>query len=134
MTNLRQENINVTEYALRFIEISKYASSIMVDRRTKINKFVSSVPYLVLNNCNTSVLIHDINISCMWSIPIKFRKKRLRKNLVRQRRKEQTMVTSNILDFVDEVVQGMEKGSLGKVVQMRFHVLKIKGCVTLNLK
>lgn len=44
------------------------------------------------------------------------------------------MVTSNILDFVDEVVQGMEKGSLGKVVQMRFHVLKIKGCVTLNLK
>ncbi|WMV45890.1 hypothetical protein MTR67_039275 [Solanum verrucosum] len=69
--NLRQGNMSVKEYALRFTQLSKYAPSILADRRTKMSKFV-----------------------CM---PKNLRKKSSRNDLERQTGQEWIMATSHIL-------------------------------------
>jgi len=45
---LRQGSMSVKEYALRFTQLSKYALSIMEDRRAKMSKFVLGVSDLVV--------------------------------------------------------------------------------------
>ena len=37
--NLRQENMSVKEYILKFTRISKYDPTMVVDSRAKMNKF-----------------------------------------------------------------------------------------------
>jgi len=55
--------MSVREYTLRFTQISKYAPSIMADRRDKMSKFVSGVSDMVVKECRTAMLVHDMDIS-----------------------------------------------------------------------
>jgi len=41
--NLRQGSVSVKEYALKFTQPSKYAPTIVVDSRAKMNKFMMGV-------------------------------------------------------------------------------------------
>jgi len=61
--SLRQGNMSIKEYALRFTQQSKYAPSIVVDRRAKMSKFVSEVSDMVVKECRIAILVHDTNIS-----------------------------------------------------------------------
>jgi len=61
--NLRQGSKTVNIYAFRFTQLSKYAHSIVVDRRTKMTKFVSGVLDLVVKECRTAMLVHDMDIA-----------------------------------------------------------------------
>jgi len=54
--------MSVREYTLRFTQISKYAPSIMADRRDKMSKFVSGVSDMVVKECRTAMLVHDMDI------------------------------------------------------------------------
>ena len=49
--NLRKVNVSVREYSLRFTQLSKYDSSIMVDLRAKMSMFFSGVSYMVVKEC-----------------------------------------------------------------------------------
>jgi len=61
--NLRQGNMSVKEYALRFTQFSKYAPSIVSDSRTRMSKFVSGVSELIVKECRTDMLFHDMDIA-----------------------------------------------------------------------
>jgi len=63
--NLRHGNMSVMEYALRFTQLSKYNPYIVANRRTKMIKFVSGVSNLVVKECRTALLMHDMDISCL---------------------------------------------------------------------
>ena len=49
--NLRKVNVSVREYSLRFTQLSKYDSSIVVDHGAKMSMFLSSVSYMVVKEC-----------------------------------------------------------------------------------
>ncbi|WMV14300.1 hypothetical protein MTR67_007685 [Solanum verrucosum] len=61
--NLSQGNMSVREYALKLTQLSKYAPSIVADHRAKISKYVLSVFDMVVKECCTAMLVHDMDIS-----------------------------------------------------------------------
>ncbi|KAH0720208.1 hypothetical protein KY290_005124 [Solanum tuberosum] len=65
--NLKQGSMSVKEYALRFTQLSKYAPSIVADSRSRVSKFVSGVSYLVVKACRTTMLIGDMDITCLMN-------------------------------------------------------------------
>jgi len=76
--NLQQGNMSVREYALRFTQLSKYAPSIVIDRRTKMSKFVSGVSDLVVKECCTAMLVHDMDISHLTVLSQQFEEEELK--------------------------------------------------------
>ncbi|XP_049369400.1 uncharacterized protein LOC125834279 [Solanum verrucosum] len=57
--------MSAREYTLRFTQLSKYSPFIVADRRAKISMFVSGVSDMVVKECLTAMLVHDINISIL---------------------------------------------------------------------
>ncbi|KAH0756533.1 hypothetical protein KY290_026803 [Solanum tuberosum] len=55
--------MSVNKYALRYIQLSKYAPSIMADHRAKMSKFVLGVSNIVVKKSHTAMLVHDMYIS-----------------------------------------------------------------------
>lgn len=49
--NIRQGNMSVKEYALRFTQLSTYALSLVADSRSKMSKFMSEVYDSVVKVC-----------------------------------------------------------------------------------
>ncbi|XP_049397357.1 uncharacterized protein LOC125861527 [Solanum stenotomum] len=60
---MREAKVSVREYAWRFTQLSKYSSSIVADLRANMSKFVSSVSDVVVKECRTAMLVHDMYIS-----------------------------------------------------------------------
>ncbi|WMV24599.1 hypothetical protein MTR67_017984 [Solanum verrucosum] len=79
--NLRQGNMSVRENSFRFTQLSKYAPSIVANRRTKMSKFVSGVSDLVFKEFCTAILVHDMDISRLWCMNKQLRKKISRKDI-----------------------------------------------------
>jgi len=61
--NLRQGNMSVKEYSLKFTQLSKYAPTLVANSRARMNKFVMGVSDLVEEECHTAMLHHDMDIS-----------------------------------------------------------------------
>ena len=61
--NLRQGNMSVQEYGLKFNKLSKYAPHIVADSMAQINKFLFGVLDLVKSECRSVMLLGDMNIS-----------------------------------------------------------------------
>lgn len=63
--NLRQNNMIVEEYTLKFTQLSRYAPEMVAEPRARMLKFVSRVSNLVLKECRTAILIKDIDLSSL---------------------------------------------------------------------
>ncbi|KAK4737245.1 hypothetical protein R3W88_000942 [Solanum pinnatisectum] len=61
--NLRQGNMNVQEYSLKFIQLSKYAPSLVCNPRDEMSRFVMGISDLVEEECHTEMVHDDMNIS-----------------------------------------------------------------------
>ncbi|KAH0637947.1 hypothetical protein KY290_036496 [Solanum tuberosum] len=61
--NLRHGNMTVQEYGLKFNQLSRYATHMVVDSRAQMNKFLYGVSDLVKTECMNAMLLGDMNIS-----------------------------------------------------------------------
>uniref|UniRef100_M1DTD9 Gag-pol polyprotein n=1 Tax=Solanum tuberosum TaxID=4113 RepID=M1DTD9_SOLTU len=102
--------------------------------RTKMIKFVSGVSNLVVKECRTALLMHDMDISCLLVHSQQIDEEKLKERSREAKREERTMVTTHILGPVDGVIYGSDKGSPSKVLLMLLQGLIMKGCLNPNLK
>ena len=61
--NLRQGNISMKEYSLKFTQLARYGSHVVADNRSKMSKFVSGVYDSVVKECRTTMLISEMDLS-----------------------------------------------------------------------
>ncbi|WMV58713.1 hypothetical protein MTR67_052098 [Solanum verrucosum] len=59
--NIRQGNMNVQDYSLRFNQFSKYAPSLVSNPRDEMSHFVMGVSNLVEEECRTTMLHNDMS-------------------------------------------------------------------------
>ena len=60
--NLKQGNMSVEEYSLKFSTLSRYAPSLVSNPRDKMSHFVMGVVDLVMEECRTTILHDDITL------------------------------------------------------------------------
>lgn len=53
------------EYSHKFIQISKHASTMLLDSRENMNKFVMGISEEVVNEYRSNILISRMDISCV---------------------------------------------------------------------
>ena len=58
--NLRQGGMSVKEYSLKFIKMSKYASSLVSNARDEISHYVMCVSEDLEDECYVAMLHHNI--------------------------------------------------------------------------
>ncbi|XP_069145932.1 uncharacterized protein [Solanum lycopersicum] len=63
--NLRQRGISVKEYSLKFIYLSKYASSLVSNARDEMSHFVTGVSEELKEECRASILHGNIGLSML---------------------------------------------------------------------
>ena len=63
--NLKQGNMNVEEYSLKFTTLYRYAPSLLFNLRDEMNRFMTGVADLVKEECPTSLLHEDMNLSIL---------------------------------------------------------------------
>ncbi|KAF3632455.1 putative hyoscyamine 6-dioxygenase-like [Capsicum annuum] len=61
--NLKQGNITVKEYSLKFTQLAKYAPHMVEDSRSRMSKFVLGVSSNVVKEYRTAMLIKEMDIS-----------------------------------------------------------------------
>ena len=61
--NLRQGNMIVQEYGLKFNQLSRYAPCMVADSSVQMKKYSYGVSNLVKTECRNSMLLEDMNIS-----------------------------------------------------------------------
>ena len=61
--NLRQRNMSLEEYSLKFTMFSRYAPSLVSNPRYEMNRFVIDVADLVNEECRKAMLHNDMNLS-----------------------------------------------------------------------
>ena len=61
--NLRQGNMTVQVYRLKFNKLSRYAPHMVADSTAQMNKFLYRVSDLVKTECRNAMLLGDMNIS-----------------------------------------------------------------------
>ena len=61
--NLKQGNMSVEEYSLKFSKMSNYAPSLVSNPRDEIDRFVMGVADLVRKECRTTIFHDDMTVS-----------------------------------------------------------------------
>ena len=61
--NLRKGGMNVKEYSLIFTQLFEYATTIVANPRSRMNKFVMGVSNLVQKECHTTMIFYYMVIS-----------------------------------------------------------------------
>ena len=65
--NLRQGNMSVREYSLKFTKLSKYASTIITNPRAKMSQFMSGLNDTLENACRSAVLNTKMDIAILMT-------------------------------------------------------------------
>ncbi|MDV3192320.1 MAG: hypothetical protein Q8853_02630 [Candidatus Phytoplasma australasiaticum] len=87
--NLKQGSMSAREYALKFNKLSKYAPHLVANPRTRMNKFMLGVSNLVNEECRTTMLISDMDLSRLMTYAEQLEGKKLRKRRSRESKKAQ---------------------------------------------
>lgn len=61
--NLKNDNMSMKEYLLKFTQLSRYALEMVIRLRARMRKFFSSVSKLVAKKYRTTMIIGEINLS-----------------------------------------------------------------------
>lgn len=61
--NLKQGNMSVKEYWLKFTQLARYAPTMVEDNRSRMSKFVSGVADSVVKECRIVMLIKEMDLS-----------------------------------------------------------------------
>ena len=61
--NLRQGNMKVKEYSLKFTQLTRYAPHVVADSRAKMSKFTLGVNDSMVNECRSAMLNSDMTLS-----------------------------------------------------------------------
>src|SRR5687767_5621690 len=61
--NLRQGNMSVREYSLKFTKLYKYASTIIANPRAKMSQFMSGLNDTLKNTCRSAMLNTEMDIA-----------------------------------------------------------------------
>ena len=61
--NLIQDNVSVEDHSLKFTLLSKYALSLVSNPKDEMNTFVTGIADLLKDECRTTMLHNDMNIS-----------------------------------------------------------------------
>ena len=67
------------EYSLKFTQLSRYSPTLVANLRASMNKFLMGVPGLVEEECRTSILHHDMDISVIMVYSKQIEKTKLKK-------------------------------------------------------
>ena len=65
--NIRQGNMTIQEYGLKFNQHSRFVPHIVADSRDQMNKFSYGVLDLVKTECINAILLRDMNISTLMT-------------------------------------------------------------------
>lgn len=76
--NLRQGNMTVKEYSLKFTQLSRCTPHVVADSRAKMSKFVSGVNDSVVNECRSAMLNSDMNLARLMTHAQQIEDQRLR--------------------------------------------------------
>ncbi|KAF3631183.1 hypothetical protein FXO38_26766 [Capsicum annuum] len=63
--NLKKGNMSVNEYSLKFTHLARYAPHVVANSRSKMSKFVSGVSNSMVKECQTTMLIKEMDISML---------------------------------------------------------------------
>ena len=63
LMNLKQGNMTVRVYSLKFSKLSKYASTIVANPRAKMSQFMSGLNDTLVNACRSEMMIKEIDIA-----------------------------------------------------------------------
>ncbi|KAF3651429.1 hypothetical protein FXO37_18005 [Capsicum annuum] len=92
--NLRQGNMTVREYSLRFTQLARYAPHVIADNRAKMSKFVSGVNDSVVNEYRSAMLNSDITLAKLMT-----HAQQIEKQKVRTREKQNKRAKSGSFSF-----------------------------------
>ena len=67
--NLKQGNMRVEEYSLKFTMFSRYSQSLVSNPMDDMSRFVTRVAELVKEECHTAMLYGDTNFSRLMVYP-----------------------------------------------------------------
>lgn len=62
---LGEGHMCMREFSIKFIKLSKYAQFMVADPRVRIRKFISGLSELKSKECKTTILVKEIEISCL---------------------------------------------------------------------
>ena len=63
--NLRKWNMILEEYSLKFIMLLRYAPSLVSNPRDEMSRFVTGIANLLKEECRTSMIHNDMNLSSL---------------------------------------------------------------------
>lgn len=61
--NLKQGNMGIKKYPLKFTELARYFPSMLVDSKAHMNKFAPGVSKVVVKECWTTMLVKEMDIT-----------------------------------------------------------------------
>lgn len=75
--NLKKGSVLVKEYSLKFTQLSKCASEMMVDPKACISKFITGMSELARNKYTITIIIGDMDISQLLTYDQQIESKKL---------------------------------------------------------